>query len=93
MYREFAVDNARRRDQANRDARQAWLTVQIYAAARGAKQFPRLERWLIKDTDDAATDEAAAGASNLAGLQASVFMLSEKYGIPVGKTRLIKRVK
>ena len=78
LYREFAAENARRRNQANRDARLAWLAVSMWATATSKRKMPKLETYLI-------TAEAAADAptAKFAKLRSALSVLSAQYGIPL----------
>lgn len=80
LYREFAAANARRRNEANRDARLAWTIVHIWASTKSKSKIPALDRYLVKAEPAASerTGEAAA-RRNLAALE----VLSAQFGIPI----------
>jgi len=78
LYREFAAENARRRDQANRDARLAWLAVAIWATTTTKKRVPPLKDYLI-----AAQAAVVTRADRAAQHRSALQLLSEQYGIPL----------
>ncbi len=78
MFREFAAENARRRDQANRDARLAWLGVAIWARTQSKSRVPPLSDYLV-----AASTPTPSPAVKFSRLRASLEVLSAQYGIPL----------
>jgi len=78
LYREFAAANARRRNEANRDARLAYLAVAMWATATTKHRLPPLDRYLIPRDPAPAGPEAQA-----AKLRSALHVLSAQYGIPL----------
>lgn len=67
----------RRRNAANRDARLAWLTVQIWAVTKSKNRMPALEGYLLKPAELRREEAAAAKARrHLAAVQ----VLSAQFG-------------
>jgi len=78
LYREFAAENARRRNAANRDARLAYLVVSIWVATQNKKRMPPLRDYLVTDQPDEAAPDA-----KLNKLRAAMHVLSAQYGLPL----------
>jgi hypothetical protein len=78
LYREFAAENARRRNQANRDARLAHLAVSMWATATTKHRVPALQTYLI-----AADPAPAPQAAKVAKMRSALSVLSAQYGIPL----------
>ena len=79
MFREFAAENARRRNAANRDARHAYLIVHLWAVTKSKSKMPALDRYLVKD--HATTPDSPEGKArrHLSALR----VLSQQFGIPL----------
>jgi len=77
LFREFAVANARRRDDANRDVRLAWHIVAIWAMTRSKKRLPPLASLLTRD------DGGPSAKEKTNRMRAALEVLSQQYGIPL----------